>query len=56
MEKILIVDTLKDVDELEWNSITGSNPFLQFYFLTALRETGCAASKVIPPQKDWIYK
>jgi predicted N-acyltransferase len=55
MEKILIVDTLKDVDELEWNSITGSNPFLQFYFLTALRETGCAASNTGWTQQFILY-
>lgn len=43
MEKILIADSLKDVRELEWDSISGSNPFLQYYFLSALEETGCAA-------------
>ena len=42
MERIIIADSLKDVHELEWNSISGSNPFLQYYFLSALEETGCA--------------
>src|SRR5690242_3094402 len=42
MESIEIVDSLKDVDETEWNNLVGSNPFLQHHFLNALAETRCA--------------
>lgn len=55
MEKILIADTLKDVDELEWNSIAGSSPFLQHYFLNGLKETGCATSNTGWTQQFILY-
>lgn len=42
MEIIKIVESLNEVNELEWNTLAGSNPFLRHCFLKSLAETGCA--------------
>lgn len=38
-----ILDSLQDVMPVQWNRLAGDNPFLQYAFLHALHETGCAA-------------
>lgn len=40
-----VLDSLQDIDEAEWNSLAGGNPFLSRQFLHALHETGCASKK-----------
>lgn len=55
MENIFIVDTLKEVNEHEWNLIAGSNPFLQHYFLTSLAESGCATCETGWSQQFILY-
>lgn len=42
MESIEIAESLNDIGEAEWNMLTGSNPFLQHYFLKALSVSRCA--------------
>ncbi|HET9414118.1 MAG TPA: GNAT family N-acetyltransferase [Pseudolabrys sp.] len=41
---IEVVDTLAGVPAGKWNSLTAGEPFLSHEFLSALHETGCAAS------------
>ena len=44
MESVQVVDSLADVDPQEWNALAGGQPFVRHEFLSALIETGCAAS------------
>ena len=41
---IEVLDTLAGVPAEKWNSLTAGEPFLSHEFLSALHETGCAAS------------
>ena len=52
MESLSIVETLRDVDEAEWNALLGPDdaaqarhPFVKHAFLNALIETGCASAR-----------
>src|SRR5690606_38734091 len=40
-----IVETLAGIPAGEWNGLAGENPFLSHEYLSALHETGCAASE-----------
>jgi predicted N-acyltransferase len=52
VESLSIVETLRDVDEAEWNALLGPDdaaqarhPFVKHAFLNALIETGCASAR-----------
>ena len=40
-----VVTSLAGVRAAEWNALAGTDPFLQYEFLHALHETGCASPK-----------
>jgi len=40
-----ILESLEDVDAVQWNSLTAGNPTLACEFLDSLHRTGCAAPK-----------
>jgi len=43
-----ILDSLEDVDPLQWNSLAAGNPTLAYEFIDSLHRTGCAA-----PRAGW---
>ena len=48
MESVSVVESLGQVDALEWNALAGAQPFLRHEFLSALIDTGCAS-----PRTGW---
>lgn len=45
MESLAVVESLAEVDRDEWNALAGEQPFVRHEFLSALVDTGCAASR-----------
>lgn len=43
MPELRIIESLKDIDPGQWDSLVGDYPFLRHGFLSALHETGCAS-------------
>lgn len=43
--EIAVVQSLADVDPLQWNRLTQRNPFVSHEFLSVLHETGCASRR-----------
>jgi predicted N-acyltransferase len=43
-----ILDSLEDVDALQWNSLAAGNPTLAYEFIDSMHRTGCAA-----PRAGW---
>lgn len=43
--RLEVIDSLNAVDRDEWNALAEVNPFVQYDFLHALHETGCASRR-----------
>lgn len=41
--RLVVCESLGDLDAQAWNALAGANPFVQYDFLHALHETGCAS-------------